>query len=106
MARQPMVTRTITTTKLTVMCLDISTQETVTKEVTVPRVFKDETKLLNKIKPMVETDTLKAVHIVSAEVVETLYGMTEQEFIAHSEVLPPRPAPKEKDPDQTTIDEQ
>ena len=94
MARQPMVTRTITTTKVRVLCLDVFTQETLTKEVTVPRVFKDDGKLLNKVKGFVETDTLKAVHITEAEVVETLYGMPEQEFIAHAEILPPRPAPK------------
>ena len=105
MARQPMVTRTITTTKVSVLCLDVVTQETVTKEITVPRVFKDEAKLLTKVKPLVETDTIKAVHITGAEVVETLYGMPEHEFIAHAEVLPPRPAPKAKDETQMSMDE-
>ena len=39
---------------------------------------------------MVEADTVKAVHIVSTEQVETLYGMTEQDFMEHAKVLPPR----------------
>ncbi len=90
MARVPMVTRTITATNATVMCLDIEQGEPCNVTVTVPRTYKDEESLLKKIKPMVETDTIKAVHIVSTEQLETLYGMTEQDFMEHAKVLPPR----------------
>lgn len=90
MARVPMVTRTITVTNAIVMCLNIEQGEPCNVTVTVPRTYKDEESLLKKIKPMVETDTLKAVHIVSTEQVETLYGMTEQDFTEHAKVLPPR----------------
>ena len=90
MARVPMVTRTITATKAIVMCLNIEQGEPFNVSVTVPRTYKDEESLLKKIKPMFETDTVKAVHIVSTEQVETLYGMTEQDFMEHAKVLPPR----------------
>lgn len=90
MARVPMVTRTITATKAIVMCLNIKLGEPCNVSITVPRTYKDEESLLKKIKPMVETDTVKAVHIVSTEQVETLYGMTEQDFMEHAKVLPPR----------------
>lgn len=90
MARVPMVTRTIVATKANVMCLDVQAGEPCNKEVTVPRTYKDDESLLKKVRPMLETDTLKAVHIVDKEEIETLYGMTEQEFIQHAEVLPPR----------------
>ncbi len=90
MARVPMVTRTITATNAIVMCLNIEQGEPCNVTVTVPRTYKDEESLLKKIKPMVETDTIKAVHIVSTEQVETLYGMTEQDFMEHAKVLPPR----------------
>lgn len=92
MARVPMVTRTITTTKAIVLCLNIEQGEPCNVSVIVPRTYKDEESLLKKIKPMVETDTVKAVHIVSTEQVETLYGMTEQNFVEHAKVLPPRNA--------------
>lgn len=92
MARVPMVTRTITSTKAIVMCLNIEQEEPCNVSVTVPRTYKDEESLLKKIKPMVETGTVKAVHIVSTEQVETLYGMTEQDFMEHAKVLPPRNA--------------
>lgn len=85
-----MVTRTITTTKANVMCLDIESGEPCNKSVVVPRTYKDDEALLKKVKEVLETDTLKPVHIVGKEEIETLYGMTEQEFIEHAKVLPPR----------------
>ena len=90
MARTPMVTRTIVTTKAVIMCLDVEAGEPFNKEVTLPRTYKDEKALLKKVKPLVETDTVKAVHVVDTEEVETLYGMTEQEFIENAQILPPR----------------
>lgn len=90
MARVPMVTRTIVATKVNVMCLDVQAGEPFNKVVTVPRTYKDNEALLKKVKPLIETDTVKAVHIVDSEEIETLYGMTEQEFIQYAKVLPPR----------------
>lgn len=96
MARVPMVTRTITATKVTVMCLNVEQGEPCNVTVTVPRTYKDEGALLKKIKPMIETESLKAVHIVDREEVETLYGMSEQEFMEHAKVLPSRNADSAK----------
>ena len=90
MARVPMVTRTITTTKANVMCLNVETAEPFNVEVTVPRTYKDEDSLLKAVKAVAENDSVKCVHIVDSEQIETLYGMYEQEFIEHAKVLPPR----------------
>lgn len=95
MARVPMVTRTIITTKVNVMCLDIETGEPCNKTVVVLRTYKDDEKLLKKVKEVLETETLKPVHIVDKEEIETLYGMKEQDFIEYSEVLTPRTASEE-----------
>lgn len=89
MARKPMVTRTITTTKANVLCMDIQTAEPFNKVVTLPRTYKDDKTLMKKVQEVVETDTVKAVHIVDKEEVETLYGMTEQEFIQNAVILDP-----------------
>lgn len=89
MARKPMVTRTIVTTKVNVLCLDINSAEPFNKAVTLPRTYKDEKKLLKKVEEVVNTDEVKAVHIVDKEEVETLYGMTEQDFITNSTILDP-----------------
>ncbi|MCC8015274.1 MAG: hypothetical protein LIO87_08760 [Eubacterium sp.] len=90
MARKPMVTRTILTTKVNVLCLDVESAEPFNKEVILPRTYADEKKLLKEVQAVVNSDTVKAVHIVDTETIETLYGMGEQKFIDNAEVLPPR----------------
>ena len=89
MPRLPMVTRTIVTTKVNVLCLDIKSAEPFNKVVTLSRTYKDEKKLLKKVEEVVNTDDVKAVHIVDKEEVETLYGMTEQDFITNATILDP-----------------
>lgn len=89
MARTPMVTRTISTTQVNVLCLDIKSAEPFNKEVILPRTYKDDKKLLKKVEEVVNTDDVKAVHIVDKTEVDTLYGMTEQDFIDNAVVLDP-----------------
>lgn len=90
MAKEIMVTRTITTTKANVLCLDVEAGEPFNETAEVARTYKDDDALLKAVKPLIETDAIKAVHIVDKEVVETLYGMPEQVFIEHAKVMPPR----------------
>ena len=97
MARKPMVTRTFQTTKATVLCLNIAEQKTETVEVVLPRTYKDEKATLKAVTAEVNTNNIKAVHIVSTKIIETLYGMPETDFIAHAKVLPNRGTKKEGD---------
>lgn len=90
MARKSMVTRTITTTHAEVMCLNVTTGNPENKTVVLGGTYKDNKAVLKAAKAVLETDELKAVHVVSTEERETLYGMTEQKFIEMSEVLTPR----------------
>ena len=90
MARIPMVTRTITTTKANVLCLDIEKGEPFNKVVVLPRTYKDDKSLMKMVSKVIDNEQQKAVHIVDKEEVETLYGMTEQEFIQLAKQLPPR----------------
>lgn len=89
MARVPMVTRTIQTTRANVMCLDIERGEPFNKEVILPRTYNDEKAMLKQAEKVVNNETVKAVHIVDFKVEETRYGMTEQQFIEVAEVIPP-----------------
>ena len=89
MARKPMVTRTITTTKVNVLCLDITTSEPFNKEVILPRTYKDDKSLMKKVQEVVGTDEVKAVHVVDKDEVVTLYGMDEQAFIEKATILDP-----------------
>lgn len=101
MARIPMVTRTIVTTKATLLCLDIEKGEPFNEVITLPRTYKDDKALMKQVSKMFDNDTRKAVHVVAKEEVETLYGMTEQEFITLAKVLPPRGNNAEADEEET-----
>lgn len=92
MARIPMVTRTITTTKVNVMCLDVEKGEPCNIYVTVPRTYKDDEILLKEAKRIIEIENpgVKTVYVVGKDIIETLYGMTEQEFMKYAKELPPR----------------
>lgn len=89
MARKPMVTRTIITTKVTVLCLDINAAEPFNETVTLPRTYKDDKKLLKSVEEVINTEEVKAVHIVDKKEIETLYGMSEQDFINNAKILDP-----------------
>lgn len=97
MARARKVTRTISSTKVVVMCVDTETAEVDNYEVEIAGVYSDEKKLMKAVTNEVETATLKPVSIVSKEVVETLYGMDEQKFMEMAEVLPLRGKKEEAD---------
>ena len=104
MARKPMVTRTITTTRVNVLCLDIIKAEPFNKEVTLPRTYKDDKKLLKTVAEVIDNDSVKAVSIVDKVELETLYGMTEQEFIDHAKVLDPEKRTVIETEDETDSD--
>ena len=94
MARQQMVTRTVDSTKVSALCVDVTTQETLTQEYNISGKFADDekgnAKLLKATKAVAETDTIKVVSILTKEAQETLMGMTEQEFMSLAKILPPR----------------
>lgn len=87
-----MVTRTILTTELSVLCLDLIKSEPFNMDVSLPRTYKDEKTMMKKVSALIDNNERKAVHIVHSEVKETLYGMPEEKFIINAEVLPPRKA--------------
>ena len=102
MARKPMVTRTITTTKVNALCLEVVKCEPCNKVVSLSGTFKDEKSTLKATKELLETDNLKVVHIVDTEEIETLYGMSEQDFVEKAEILDPTTRkPLEKETEET-----
>lgn len=101
MARARKVTRTISTTKVVVMCVNTETAVVENYEVTIAGVYTDDKKLMKAVTKEVDTAVLKPVIVVSTEVIETLYGMDEQKFIEMAEVLPPRD--KKEDTDEVEV---
>ena len=96
MARVPQVTRTIQTTVVTIFCVNIEDKSTFEQTITLPRTYKDESKMMKTIEKILEGEPVKAVSISGYEVKETLYGMTEAEFIKYATVLPPRDSKETK----------
>ena len=92
MARARKVTRTISSTKVIVMCVDTETAKVDNYEVTIAGTYTDEKKLMKAVTNVVETET-----IVSTEVIDTVYGMDEQKFIEMAEVLSPRDKKEDTD---------
>ena len=90
MARKPMVTRTLKATKAGVLCVNTETQTTSIVGVTLPRTYKCDEDALKVARTMLDTETIKAVRIMSREESETLYGMSEAKFMELADVLPPR----------------
>lgn len=90
MARTPMVTRTIVSTKCVVLCMNLTEGTPFEQEVTIPRTYSDPKKMLKEVCKLVDSETVKAVHIKSFTEEETLMGMTEAKFMELADVLPPR----------------
>lgn len=99
MARIPSVTRTIKATHATLMCVDTESAEVSNIDVVLPRTYEGEKDMLKAAKKVAETETNKVVAVVKYEVTETLYGMTETEFIKYAKPMPPRTPGNAQNPD-------
>lgn len=89
MARKPMITRTIMSTKATVLCLNVETAEPTNETFDLARTYKDNDKLMKALKAQYETENTKLVHIVDVQEVEKLYGMSETDFMLNAVELDP-----------------
>ena len=95
MARERMVTRTVSTTTVDVLVINIETAEVETKSFVLGQnMTKDEKTMLNNAQKTLDDETgttlWKCVAIKNIKEEETLYGMTEQDFLRYAKVLPPR----------------
>lgn len=95
MARERMVTRTITNTTYKIMCVDTTKCEVTIEQFNTTDEFTDDEKALKHFRKYHETDTKKLVKIENVETTEQLYGMTELEFLEYAQLLPPRGAKNE-----------
>lgn len=90
MARERMVTRTVSFTVCKVMAMVVSTASVVTDTVKVPGTFDSIDDILKAVKKSYETADYKPTVVVSSEVNEILFGMPEEDFIRLAKELPPR----------------
>lgn len=91
MPRQPQVTRTIITTNVKALVVDIKDHTAKEVELVLPRTYKDEKAILKALdKSATLAENERIVSVISTDEVETLYGMSEQKFIENADILPPR----------------
>lgn len=89
MARERMVTRTILETEVNVICMDVTTVETLVETFTLTGLQKNNDYILKQLKKQYETDTYKLVAIQNVQEKETMYGMKEIDFIKVAMKLDP-----------------
>lgn len=89
MARVPMITRTLKTSIVDLLCVDLNTQQSTIIKVRLPRAYKNDKDIL-KIAPNFVDENIKVVHVLNVEIEPKLYGMTEEDFIKFADELPAR----------------
>lgn len=83
--RKVMVTRTITTRRMSAVFLNTDDNSTFEKIVDVNSKLSD--KGVQKFLKSLETDNTKFVYVKSEEMIEALYGMTLEKFIENADIL-------------------
>lgn len=80
-----MVTRTIKTTTVSVLVADIENETTLTEDVTISQQYADEKKLFKAVNKYYDSIPNKRLIKIKASFVnETIYGMTENDFIRYA----------------------
>lgn len=87
--RKPVITRAIKTLNIHIIGVNVKTCELENRLLPVfeSEVPKDESKLLNYLRRMYETDDFKISTIVSKDSVEQTYRMSLSDFIANADVV-------------------
>ena len=93
MAREKMVTRTLTITTVEVMTVEISTSTIGTARFDIVGEHTFDT-ALKAVKELYETENIKIVTITDLVLNDYLYGMPESDFIKMAKILPPRTSTK------------
>ena len=87
MRKEKLVTRTIISTKVTVLLYNKTTKETHEEEFTLSGIIKKDVTIENKVKKELEATgrfSEKVVAVLSSVDIDALYAITESDFIAHA----------------------
>ena len=85
--KERMITRTINKTTCTMVVFNVTTELPEDRTVTLAGDFKTDEDLTKKLKELYETGNEKVVHFKDRETISELYGMTEQTFLDHAELI-------------------
>ena len=96
MPRAPVVSRTITAFKTTVICLDVSQDKPFERTIYLSGRLKN-TEIKQAAEKKLNSENVKVAYIKAVDPETKLYAMTEQEFIDTATVYPPRPTTTKKE---------
>lgn len=82
--RSPFITRTVCSTIVTAMVVDVESAEVSNQTVTFPRIFKTDKDLENATRFAIDTEKVKFVSIVDVSHDKGVYGISETDFMAHA----------------------
>ena len=87
MRKEKLITRTIISTKATVLLYNTTTKETHEESFTLSGIIKKDVTIENKVKKELEATgrfTEKVISVLSSTDIDALYAITESEFISHA----------------------
>lgn len=87
MSRKPYITRTMQSETVTSMVCDTETAEVSNVTVTLGHTFKDPKAREKAVRAKVETENVKFVAVVDVETETGIYGISEDDFLAHAKKL-------------------
>lgn len=90
MARKYPFTRTLFTQTVTALVFDKETAEPSNITLTLPTPIADPAKLEKAVAKKVNTDNIKLIEVVDADIEEQLYGITVEDFMSHAVKLDPK----------------
>lgn len=93
MRKENLVTRTMKTTEVTFLCINLETTEPFNETISLPGTYKSDEAIEKRARELLNRDGVRMVALVTKKEKEALYGIPETEFLAHARVLPAR-APK------------
>lgn len=89
MARKRIVSRSIKAVVYDVLCLNVETAEPFNTEITLNAAVKGKD-VMKKIRSLVDSETVKAVHVVGETAINKVLAMDEEDFIANAYEITPK----------------
>ena len=90
MPRKAIVTRTIKTTLVTALCLNLETEESYEQMFLLAGHFRNQAQLQRVLEKEYNSDKFKVVYVKSSEESKGLYAMDEQKFLVYGYPIPRR----------------
>lgn len=87
MAKQKFITRTLKTTRASILCMDTEMAEPLNKTVVLSGTFKNDEDILKQARKEIDKGAIKAVAVVTVNVEENIYRMPETYFIQNAEIV-------------------